>query len=112
MAESIRTSPPPKRLSEDQKEIYRGILEDEAGKIEVFAIDAFKRALGVTKDQSWFNQYSKKAEIALARLRPKEFRRPSELRAEPEYYKLGFGRAMFIKTSEEEDRLTDMATDE
>lgn len=107
-AENIRHSPPPKRLSYDQKEIYRGILEDQASQIENLAVDAYKRALDIARDKSWFNQYSKKAEIALSQLRPKEYRRPSELRAEPDHFASGFSRVTFITQVEDEDRLTDL----
>ncbi len=107
-AENIRSSPPPPRLTYDQKEIYRGILEDQAVIIEEKAVDAYKRALDVAKEYSWFNDYSKKAEIQLAQLRPKEYRKPSELRAEPDHLSHGFSRVQFIEAVEDEDRLTDL----
>ncbi len=108
LAENVRKSPPPKRLTYDQKEIYRGILEDQASQIEDLAVDAYKRALDIAKDKSWFNEYSKKAEIELAQLRPKEYRKPSELRAEPNHFNAGFTRVEFIMQAEDEDRLTDL----
>ncbi len=107
-AENIRNSPIPKRLTYDQKEIYRGVLEDSAVKVEANAVDAYKKALDTALEKSWFNDYSKKAEIALAKLRPKEYRKPSELRAEPTYLADGFVRTSFILKAEEEDRLTDL----
>ncbi len=107
-AENIRGSAIPKRLTYDQKEIYRGVLEDAASKVEDNAVDAYKKALDVALKESWFNSYSKKAEIALASLRPKEFRRPSELRAEPTYLADGMVRTKFITKAEDEDRLTDL----
>lgn len=110
LADNIRQSPPPARLSYDQKEIYRGILEDNAMQIENLAVDAFKRSLDIAKSKSWFNQYSKKAEVALAQLRPKEYRRPSELRAEPDHFATGLNRVPFIKQAKDEDRLTDFGS--
>lgn len=107
LANNIRSSPPPPRLTYDQKEIYRGILEDQASQIENLAVDAYKRSLDIAKDKSWFNQYSKKAEIALAQLRPKEFRRPSELRAQPDHFATGLSGVKFIEKVEDEDRLSD-----
>lgn len=107
-AENIRKSAIPSRLTYDQKEIYRGVLEDAAVKVEANAVDAYKKALGVALDKSWFNDYSKRAEIALAQLRPKEFRKPSELRAQPTHLADGFTRTAFILKAEEEDRLTDL----
>lgn len=112
MAENIRKSPPPPRLSYDQKEIYRGILEDNASQVELLAVDAYKRALDIAKDKSWFNQYSRRAEVALAQLRPREFRRPSELRAQPDHFGDGLSRVPFIKEVKDEDRLTDFGSSE
>jgi hypothetical protein len=107
-AENIRKSAIPKRLTYEQQEIYRGVLEDAASKVEDNAVEAYKKALDVALKESWFNDYSKKAEIALATLRPKEFRRPSELRAEPTYLADGLVRTKFITTAEDEDRLSDL----
>src|SRR5690606_21957607 len=98
----------PKRLTYDQQEIYRGVLEDAAVKVEENAVEAYKKALDIALKESWFNDYSKKAEIALAQLRPKEFRRPSELRAEPTHLADGMVRTKFITKAEDEDRLTDL----
>lgn len=107
-AENIRKSAIPKRLTYEQKEIYRGVLEDAAVKVEANAVEAYKKALDVALKESWFNEYSKKAEIALASLRPKEFRRPSELRAQPTHLADGLVRTKFITKAEDEDRLTDL----
>ena len=107
-AENIRKSAIPKRLNYDQKEIYRGVLEDAAVKVEDNAVEAYKKALDIALQESWFNQYSKKAEIALAQLRPKEYRRPSELRAQPTYLADGMVRTQFITEAEDEDRLMDL----
>lgn len=107
-ANNIRGSAIPKRLTYDQKEIYRGVLEDAAVKVEENAVSAYKKALDVALEKSWFNDYSKKAEIALAQLRPKEYRKPSELRAEPIHLADGMTRTAFLKKAEEEDRLTDL----
>ena len=108
LANNIRKSPVPKKLTRDQKEIYKGFLEDQAVMVEANAVEAYKKALDVALEKSWFNEYSKKAEIALAVLRPKDFRRPSELRAEPQYLADGLVRTAFIKKAEDEDRLTDL----
>ena len=111
-ANNIRNSPVPKRLTYDQKEIYKGVLEDAAVKVEENAVEAYKGALLIAREKSWFNEYSKKAEIALAQLRPKEFRKPSELRAQPNHLADGFTRTAFIKDVEDEDRLTDLEANE
>jgi tetratricopeptide (TPR) repeat protein len=106
-AETVRDSPIPDRLTYDQKEIYKGLLEDRAGMVEDKAVHAYKQALAVALNENWFNEYSKKAEIELARLRPRDFRKPSELRAEPEHLNPGFMRSAFITKIKEEDRLQD-----
>lgn len=106
-ANTVRDSPVPKRLTYDQKEIYKGLLEDQAVVIEAKAVDAYKKALEVAKQESWFNDYSKKAQRELAKLRPKEFRSPSEIRTEPNNFHAGFMRSPFITTVKEEDRLSD-----
>ena len=102
-AETIRNSPIPERLTYDQKEIYRGLLEDKAVIVEKKAVDAYERALGVAKKESWFNKYSKKAEVRLADLRPKKYRKPSEMRAEPDNIHPGYSRSAFIDELKEDD---------
>jgi tetratricopeptide (TPR) repeat protein len=92
LANTIRNSPPPERLNERQTEMYKGILEDRAKKVEKKAVNAYERALKTAKDKSWFNEYSEKAEIRLARLRPEAYRKPSEQRAEPTYLDSGLER--------------------
>lgn len=106
-AETVRHSPIPKRLTYDQKEIYRGLLEDQASQRDDQAVDAYQRALEVALNESWFNEYSKRAEVELAKLRPREYRTPSELRAEPDNLNPGFMRAAFIEQIKDEDRLQD-----
>jgi tetratricopeptide (TPR) repeat protein len=106
-AETVRNSPIPERLTYDQEEIYKGLLEDRATMVENKAVTAYKQALEVALKENWFNDYSKKAEIELAKLRPREFRKPSELRAEPEHLNPGFMRSAFITKIKEEDRLQD-----
>ncbi|MGM0556872.1 MAG: tetratricopeptide repeat protein [Myxococcota bacterium] len=107
-ANTIRNSPVPDRLSVDQEEIYKGLLEDKASIVEQKAIDAYARSLEVAKRESWFNEYSKKAQIELGKLDPKNYRKPSELRAEPNHFNPGFARSEFIEKVKEEDRLRDL----
>jgi tetratricopeptide (TPR) repeat protein len=107
-ANTIRNSPVPDRLTVDQEEIYKGLLEDKATIVEKKAIDAYARSLEVAKKESWFNEYSKKAQIELGKLDPKNYRKPSELRAEPNHFNPGFARSEFIEKVKEEDRLRDL----
>ncbi|MFW5967510.1 MAG: tetratricopeptide repeat protein, partial [Persicimonas sp.] len=111
LAENVRDSPVPDRLTADQEEIYKGILEDEASKIETRAVAAYEQALEVSRKENWFNEYSDQAEVELARLRPKEYRKPAEMSAEPDHYHPGFQRAEIISDVEEEERLQDFDDD-
>lgn len=111
-ADVIRKSPPPARLSYDQQEIYRGILEDQATMIEERAVNAYIQALQASRQSSWFNKYSRDAEVRLAALRPRDFRKPSEMRAEPTHYNPGFMPASFIRTVKDEDLLSDFGSAE
>ncbi|MFB6262612.1 MAG: hypothetical protein ABEL76_03140, partial [Bradymonadaceae bacterium] len=96
----------PERLTYRQKQLYKGALEDRASQVEKKAVSAYERALKVAKEQSWFNEYSRKAEIELANLRPKKYRKPSEWSAAPDHLEPGFARADFVeKLKEKEGRL-------
>lgn len=108
LANTIRKSACPKRLTADQCEIYKGILEDKAKQIEDDAISFYVKALDTARQANWFNKYTKEAETRLANLRPKDYRKPAELRAEPDHMQQGFSAVDFIKTMKEEDRLSDM----
>ena len=107
-ANSIRGTNCPGRLSYDQCEIYKGILEDNASQIENQAVAKYIQALEASKEAKWFNQYTKEAEVRLANLRPKEWRKPSEFRAEPDWIQSGFMGVDFQKEIKDEDRLEDL----
>lgn len=108
-ADTIRNSPVPARLNEDQQEIYRGILEDRAAEIEARAVKSYEQALDTARKANWFNEYSRKSEIQLAQLRPREYRRPSERRTQPTQFNDGFTRAPFLKTVKEAELLRDFS---
>lgn len=107
-ANTIRGSKCPGRLSYDQCEIYRGILEDKAKGIEDQAVEFYVKALEASKAAKWFNKFTKEAEVRLARLRPREWRKPSEFRAEPDHIQAGFMGVGFLKEIKDEDRLEDL----
>ena len=107
-ANSIRKSPCAPRLTYDQCEIYKGLLEDTATGIENDSVSFYVKSLETARQASWFNQYTKQAETALAKLRPREYRKPSELRAEPDHVQAGLSTVDFLLQMKEEDRLTDM----
>jgi tetratricopeptide (TPR) repeat protein len=92
-AQEIRKSPVPTGLTEEQIELYKGGLEEQATQIDQGAIEAYTECLNVSRQKSWFNEYSTKAEIALAGLQPGQYRKPSELRAQPNHARAGFKRA-------------------
>lgn len=96
-ANEIRNSPVPTGLSYEQQELYKGALEEQASQIENKAIESYTECLNVARQKSWFNEYSTKAEIALAGLQPKQYRKPSELRAQPDNSPAGFARAGFVE---------------
>lgn len=108
-AETIRNSPIPDRLNFNQTEIYKGLLEDKATVVEDKAVSAYKRAIDTAKNERWFNDYSRQAEVELAKLRPKEYGEPAEIRAEPTHLAPGYTRAKFIDELEgEEGRVRDL----
>ena len=96
-ANEIRNSPLPAGLTYDQEEIYRSGLEEKAAGIETGAIESYEKCLEAAQQASWFNEYSKKCEVALGDLLPQKYRKPSELRAPPTKYKPGFRGAPFKK---------------
>lgn len=96
-AKEIRNSPVPSGLTSDQEELYKGALEEQASNIEAKAIESYTDCLNVARQKSWFNEFSTKAEVALAGLQPKQYRKPSELRAKPDKAPSGFARAPFLE---------------
>jgi cellulose synthase operon protein C len=92
-AKEIREAPVPPGLDYEQEELYKGALEEQATVIEEQSVSDYKQCLDVALRASWFNKYSKECEVSLAGLRPREFRKPSELRAEPFNDRPGYVRA-------------------
>lgn len=108
VANQIRGSRCPPRLNYDQCDIYKTLLEDNATQVEASAVSFYEKTLEVAKQANWFNKFTRQAEGALAKLRPKQYRKPAEVRAEPDHVQDGFSRADFIITTKEEDRLNDI----
>ncbi len=111
-AETVRNTHVPDRLTADQQSIYRDILEDHASEFEAVAVDMYIMALDAARDASWFNDYSRMAEGHLAELRPRDYRRPSEMRAQPSFFRDGFMRSAFILEVEEDSILEDLEGEE
>jgi hypothetical protein len=89
-AEEIRGLPVAAGLDYDQEELFRIALEEQASGIEEQSVADYKQCLNVALSASWYNDYSKRCEVQLAGLRPREFRKPSELRAQPYNDRPGF----------------------
>lgn len=112
LAKTIRNSKCPKGLTYDQCEIYQGLLEDKASGAEDAAVSFYEKALEVARTNSWFNDFTKRAETELAQIRPKQYRKPSELRAEPDHVQKGIRSIAFITELKDDDSLGDFGKDE
>ncbi len=112
-ASEIRNSPVPSGLPYDIEEQYKIGLEEQASQIDQAAIKAYEDCLDVALQQSWFNEFSTKAEVALAGLKPKVYRKPSELRAKPFNSREGFVRSKFSRDAlaDEEDKTMKIGDD-
>lgn len=105
---SLRKTDCPRALTYDQCEIYKGLLEDKASGIEQSAVDEYIKALEASQKAKWFNKYTREAEVRLAEIRPRDWRKPSEFRAEPNHIQSGFMGIDFQKEIKDEDRLEDL----
>ena len=104
-AETLRESPVPEHLTENQKHHYKALLEDQAVRFEDAAAQYYIQALDAARDANWYNEYTELAETALADIRPAEYRSPSELRAQPDNFTDRFMSASFLEEIDEEDVL-------
>lgn len=73
MANSIRNAPMPRRLSEDQIEIYRAELDSVALGPEEKAIGAFERALDKAYELNIYNECTLTSQSNLKELNPNKF---------------------------------------
>lgn len=105
IAEVIRQMPLPDGLTFEQEEIMRSMLEDNASQFEASAVEMYARALEVSRRTEWFNEYSHQAEEELGQLRPQEYRRPSEIRAQPGFFSDGFMSSTFLVDVQAQDVL-------
>ena len=55
-------------LPEEVKEQYLTIMAEQAEKIRLKAIENYQQALAVARQHHWFNEYSERAEQAIAQL--------------------------------------------
>lgn len=109
---TLRESPVPEELTPGEGEQYMALLEDLAMQFEEVAVEFYKASLETSRKNSWFNDYSQEAEVQLAKLRPADYRRPAELRAQPGYMSEGFMRSAFLDDVEEDQMLEELTGDE
>ncbi|MBK8013969.1 MAG: tetratricopeptide repeat protein [Deltaproteobacteria bacterium] len=78
MADSIRSAPIPRNLTEDQLEIYRAELDSVALGPEEKAIEAFENALGKAYELNIYNAWTSLAQENLRELNPNKFPDPQK----------------------------------
>ncbi len=69
-ANALRGAPVPSNLDADQKEMYKGDLEDKAIQIETPAVDLLLTAIKKSFELGIYNEWTLKAEAALAEFKP------------------------------------------
>ena len=79
MANSIRHAPLPRRLSEDQLEIYRAELDNVALGPEEKALQAFEMALDKAYELNIYNDWTLLAQDNLKSLNPNKFPDPQQI---------------------------------
>ncbi|MBI5494273.1 MAG: tetratricopeptide repeat protein [Deltaproteobacteria bacterium] len=70
---ALRSVPPPRELTPDQKQIFKDQLADNAAPIEEEAVGAFKLCIQKSQELHVFNQWSQKCLDVLEEKRPDEF---------------------------------------
>jgi TolA-binding protein len=66
------------------RDLYCDALEEQAGRIEAQAIDAFKSCLAAATRESWYGPWSRLCERELNQLEPVQFPLASEIKPEPD----------------------------
>jgi TolA-binding protein len=78
---TIRNTPPPKNLDEQEQEMYRNIVDNYVIDIEEKAIERFQSGYEQALELKVYNEYTKKIREALGRLSPSSFPPEKEVRA-------------------------------
>ncbi len=70
LAEAVENAPVPKRIKRDELAVdeYRQIMTEKAEPIRGKALKSYRKALEVAREAHWFNEYSERAEQAIAQL--------------------------------------------
>lgn len=96
LADTIENAPLPRKLNEEQLEIYRAELAEKSERIRTKATEAYKKCLEEAIAFKWFNEYSEHAERNLAKL-DFTYRFTKEARAKPVYEKPGGYPLSFVR---------------
>ncbi len=99
LALAIEAVPPPRGFNEEQKEIFRGRLMEEAAPAWERAKTEFRRCVETAKQLKWYNEFSEQAEEALMRVEP-EFKSLPDIRPTAGYYTLNIGRPRLLPFQE------------
>lgn len=73
LAQNIRTSPDPKGLNEDQRQLYRGELENLAMPLEDKSVEALEKGLGKAYELNIYNRWTLEAQEQVNRFRPGQY---------------------------------------
>ncbi len=70
LADNVENTPVPRSImyNEEVKEQYLTYMAEQAEQIRAKAIENYKQALAVAREHHWFNEYSERAEQAIAQL--------------------------------------------
>ena len=102
LALAIEAVPPPRNFNEEQKEIFRGKLLEEAQPAWDRAKAEFRRCVETARQLKWYNEFSMQAEEAMMKLEP-EFKSLPDIRPMPGYYSLNVGRPRLLPIREGEE---------
>lgn len=106
LANEIYNLPAPASFNEEQVEIFKGDMAQRASIVEQKAVSAYILAIKKAQELQWFNDYSDLAEKQLAKLNPREYRYPSEIRTKPNHFDQGFiGQGFIAELPKEKDEL-------
>jgi tetratricopeptide (TPR) repeat protein len=83
-AKALVESPPPKRLPERLKQLYKEELENRALAIDKRAREAYVKCMETSRELKVYTDWTKVAEKQLAILMPKEYAEANEIKVQPD----------------------------
>ena len=84
-ADALNNAPCPKKLDEDQCQIYKFGLQDRAYPLIDKAVEAFSSARNKSYELGLYTDFTNESLVELSRLRPEEYPPNAELLPEPDY---------------------------